>query len=63
MTIFDPTAPHPPAPPVSPGPYMVDVSIVLPTGGAITLAGRGLDRHGLSELFALVQHAVEDVDT
>lgn len=51
--------PAPPAhQPTPPGPFMVDVTVTLPSGGRITLAGRDLSRHGLNELFSLINEAV-----
>ena len=60
MTNIDPTTmmPMQPAPAPQPGPYMVDVSIVLASGGRITFTGRDLGLAGLSELFKIIESAI-----
>jgi hypothetical protein len=47
-----------PHPQPVPGPYMVDLSIILASGGRITFTGRDLHRDGLDELFAIVRQAL-----
>jgi hypothetical protein len=66
VTNLDPSFfPQAPAPAAvrPPGPYIVDITIRLASGGAIVFAGRDLDRAGVGELFQIIQRAVDDLPT
>lgn len=42
------------------GPYRLDITIWLTSGGRVTFAGTGLDRAGMCELLDIVRQAVAD---